>query len=274
VRFYGPRLVELVSETTEHGVTERAFELKVDGELVPGILWSPADSAGPRPTVLIGHGGTQHKRVPNVLALARRLVRHLGYAAVSLDAPGHGERITDPAAAQRAAQGLQERMADGRGGARGSFELSPEEARAWAQRTTTHVREWSALLDDLAGTPDLADGPFGYWGVSMGTIIGLPFVASEPRITAAVLGLAGLSERAGGADFEAAARSLRQPVLFLFQWDDELMTRESGLALFDAIGSKDKTLHVNPGGHIEMPLHEREAVESFFRRHLGAAQRA
>ena len=35
---------------------------------------------------------------------------------------------------------------------------------------------------------------YGYWGVSMGTLIGLPFVASEPRISAAVLGLAGLGD--------------------------------------------------------------------------------
>jgi hypothetical protein len=83
----------------------------------------------------------------------------------------------------------------------------------------------------------------------MGTAIGLPFVA-----------------------FEQAARSLQMPVLFLFQWDDELMTRESGLQLFDAIGSSDKSMHVNPGGHVAMPLHEREAIEAFFVRTLGSAR--
>jgi len=262
--------MDFLSEATERGVTERDFELKVEGELVPGVLWTPEQATGSRPTVLIGHGGTQNKRVPNVLALARRLVRHLGYAAVALDAPGHGDRVTDPEAAERSRQALQNRIASG-GAERTQTQMSPQEAEAWTNRTRTHVREWHALLDELPGVPGLGEGPFGYWGVSMGTAIGLPFVAEEPRITAAVLGLAGLNNRPGAEAFERAARSLTQPVLFLFQWDDELMTRESGIALFDALAAKEKTLHVNPGGHVQMPLHEREAVEAFFRRHLGSA---
>jgi hypothetical protein len=102
----------------------------------------------------------------------------------------------------------------------------------------------------------------------MGTAIGLPFVSSEPRISAAVLGLAGMNNRPGADAFEKAARALRIPILFVFQWDDELMNRESGLALFDAIGSDEKTMHINPGGHVGTPLFEREAYELFFKRHL------
>ena len=83
------------------------------------------------------------------------------------------------------------------------------------------------------------------------------------------LGLAGLSNRPGSDAFEAAARSLTIPLLFLFQWDDELMTRESGLGLFDAFASTEKTMHINPGGHVGMPLFERDAVEAFYLRHLG-----
>jgi len=263
--------MDFVKETSERGVTERDFELKVDSELVPGVLWTPENADGTRPTVLIGHGGTQHKRVPNVVALARRLVRHLGYAAVALDAPGHGDRVTDPEAAERSRQALQSRIAGGTGGARGDRQFSPEEAKAWTERTRSGVREWRALVDELSSVPGLDEGPFGYWGVSMGTAIGLPFVSQEPRIAAAVLGLAGLNNRPGGDDFEKAARALTPPILFLFQWDDELMTRESGIALFDAIGSTEKTMHVNPGGHVQMPLFERDAVEAFFRRHLGVA---
>jgi hypothetical protein len=102
----------------------------------------------------------------------------------------------------------------------------------------------------------------------MGTAIGLPFVSSERRIAAAVLGLAGVGNRPGAAAFEAAARNLHIPILFIFQWDDELMNRESGLALFDAIGSNEKTMHINPGGHVGTPLFERDAYEAFFARHL------
>ena len=85
-----------------------------------------------------------------------------------------------------------------------------------------------------------------------------------------MLGLAGLGAGMGGAEFETAARSLRVPILLLLQWDDELIARDAGLALFDAIGSTDKTLHVNPGGHVEVPIFENDSAESFFVRHLGA----
>lgn len=261
--------MEIVSEVIEKGVVERCFDLQVEGEVVPGIIWSPEAATGPTPTILIGHGGTQHKRVPNVLGLARRFVRHLGFRVVAIDAPGHGDRITDPAFAEASRRRLEARIADGAGGAARGMQLSPEEAKAWVDRTARGLVDWKAVVDDLEADAASSDGRFGYWGVSMGTAMGLPFVAAEPRVTAAVLGLAGISDRPGAAEFEAAARTLSIPVLFLFQWDDELMTRESGIKLFDAIGSADKTMHVNPGGHVQTPLFERDAAEAFFARHLG-----
>ncbi|MEN3271847.1 MAG: hypothetical protein V7636_608, partial [Actinomycetota bacterium] len=70
--------MDILNETRELGVAEARFDLKVDDEVVPGIRWRPEAASGPTATILIGHGGTQHKRVPNVLGLARRFVRHLG----------------------------------------------------------------------------------------------------------------------------------------------------------------------------------------------------
>ena len=252
--------MEFISEITEKGVTERRFDLKVGEELVPGIVWSPEGATSPRPLVLIGHGGTQHKRTPNVVALARRLVRHRGYAAVAIDAPAHGDRI--PPDAERIDFAERRRRIQN---------MTPEEARAWAKRNSRAVGEWTATLDAAQRLEFVGDGPVGYWGVSMGTAIGLPFVASEPRVKAAVLGLAGLRNRPGSEAFEDAARRLAIPVLFLFQWDDELASRESGLALFDAFGSEEKTMHINPGPHVGIPRFERDAVEAFFARHLEPA---
>ena len=149
--------------------------------------------------------------------------------------------------------------------------MDAKQRLGFAGRMLTHVGELSALVDDLVST-GFSDDRLGYWGLSMGTALGLRFVASDPRVKAAVLGLAGLGAAMGGAEFEMAARSLRIPILFLFQWDDELIARDSGLALFDAIGSTDKTLHVNPGGHVQVPVFENDAAESFFVRHLGASE--
>ncbi|MGP0030210.1 MAG: dienelactone hydrolase family protein [Acidimicrobiales bacterium] len=260
--------MEIVREICERGVVERRVGLEVaGGEIVPGIVWLPEGATGPRPTVILGHGGVVHKRAPEVLGLARRLVRHRGYAAVALDAPEHGERITDKEAARARRRSVQARIDQGPGA--GLPVVDPDQAAGFARRMTAHVGELTALVDDLVST-GFSDDRVGYWGLSMGTGIGLRFVASDPRVKAAVLGLAGLGAAMGGTDFETAARALRVPILFLFQWDDELIAREAGLALFDAIGSTDKTLHVNPGGHVEVPVFENDSAESFFVRHLGA----
>ncbi len=52
------------------------------------------------------------------------------------------------------------------------------------------------------------------------------------------------------------------------QWDDELVSRDAALELFDSIGSQEKALHANPGGHGEVPEAEWADAVRFFTRHL------
>jgi dienelactone hydrolase len=253
--------VDISTETAQDGVVERRFDLKVGDQTVPGLHWRPEAAAAPHPTVLIGHGGTQHKRVPNVLGLARKLVSELGYGVVALDAPGHGERMTEQERAEQEARRGARQAGDRLPGPPADFRARMAAAAGQA------VAEWQALLDDLGTDPLSAAGPFGYWGVSMGTSFGIPLLAREPRISAAVLGLNALRE---GSDRQRAdAEAITIPLLFLFQWDDELMTREAGLALWDAFGSAEKTMHINPGPHVGIPVFERDAAAAFYRRHLG-----
>lgn len=253
--------MEVMSEVEHPGVVERGFTFSVEGVDVPGIRWLPKERDGRLPTVCIGHGGFQHKRVENVLELALQLVVDLGVGVVSLDAPEHGDRVTDPDALVAARAAL----------ARGDREESerrygPDGRAAMAARVKVHIAEWRALLDLLEADPDAPAGPFGWWGVSMGTTHGLPLAARDERIRAAVLGLNALVP--GQERWAALAASVTIPVLFLSQSDDELMAREASLALWDALGSREKTLHLNPGGHVQVPRFERDASEAFFRRHL------
>ncbi len=248
--------MDFVSAESESGVTERRFALQVGESTVPGIVWTPERAVGPRPLILIGHGGTQHKRVENVLRLARALVKNLGYAAVAIDAPDHGDRGTPERTAR-----FRELIVSGR--------FTEEQRFAMEANADRAAKEWKVTLDAVEQLPEVDRGPVGYWGLSMGTSIGVRFIADEPRVECAVLGLFGL--RPGAEAFERAARAVTVPLLFLFQMNDELVPLEAGLALFMVFGSKTKTVHMNPGGHVEVPAFEREGYESFFVRHLGAA---
>ena len=232
-----------------HAVVERRFDVEAGGRRVPGILWTPDKSEGSRPLILLGHGGTAHKRAPYILGMARRLVRHLGFAAAAIDGPTHGDRRkpgTDDMDLVRE---------------------DVEESLARAETQDEMIEDWKTTLEALQTLPEIGVGPVGYWGLSMGTIYGLPFVAAEPRVEAAVLGLMGVLGPYGRRRAEDAKR-ISCPVLFLQQWDDELIPRDRALALFDYLGSSDKRLHTNPGKHAQVPVEEIEASERFFAAYL------
>ncbi|GAA1897458.1 dienelactone hydrolase family protein [Asanoa iriomotensis] len=211
---------------------------------VPGVRWcAGGDDA---PLVLLGHGGGQHKLAPSVVARAQRVVTNLGFTAIAIDAPGHGDRPRDPED-ERFVAAIRARTEP----------LGPLVADYNAALATRAVPEWQAVLDAHPG-----HGPVGYWGVSLGSALGIPLAAAEPRITAAVLGLVGTEALA------AAAAKVTIPVRFLLQWDDELVPRAAGLAVYDAFSSTEKTLHANPGRHAELPPWEHDSAERFLARHL------
>ncbi len=140
-------------------------------------------------------------------------------------------------------------------------ELAPLLTAFHARVAKQTVGEWQAVLDHLEC------GPVGYWGISLGCGLGVPFVAAEPRVRAAVLGLGGAAAPA----LREAAAQITVPIEFLVQWDDERVPREQSAALFDAFGSADKTLHANPGRHGDrLPEHELDSAVRFFTRHLTA----
>ncbi|MET8248118.1 hypothetical protein ABZV31_29175 [Streptomyces sp. NPDC005202] len=135
--------------------------------------------------------------------------------------------------------------------------------RGFAPLAARAVPEWQCTLDALQDLDCVgAGGPVGFWGLSLGSGNGVPLAAAEPRVTAAVFGCAGHETLA-----EAAAQ-VTIPVEFLLQWDHELVPRDSGLALFNAFASHEKTLHANPGRHAGIPAFELESSQRFFARHL------
>ena len=248
--------MRFIAETTSDGVTERLFTL---GD-VPGAVWAPAEATGPRPLVLLGHGGGGHKTAPTIVARAHRYVTGSGFAVAAIDAPGWGGRPV-PAEYEPFNAEIEELTAAGK-------PLGDAFARRGLVAAKIAIPEWQATIDALTGLDWIgAGGPVGYWGLSLGSALGVPLVAAEPRISAAVLGLMGYETLA-----EAAAQ-ITVPVEFVLQWDDEIVPRESALALFDAIGSAEKTLHANPGRHMDVPMFEVDSSERFFARHLTVTRR-
>jgi pimeloyl-ACP methyl ester carboxylesterase len=229
--------VRFTEETSSNGVVERHFLV---GE-IPGVLWSPVSGSDHAPLVLMGHGGGQHKTTPAQLARARDTVTTWGFTGVAIDAPGHGDR---PRTARDEQARVDLRQALAAGDTERFRSVSIDYSTSLAQRA---VPEWQATLDALQALPEIGTAaPIGYGGgISLGTAIGVPLTAVEPRITAAIVG-------GGFFVHEAlieAAKHITVPVQFLLPWDDEHVDRHSALALFDAFASTEKTLHANPGDH-------------------------
>lgn len=229
---------EHVDDTQERdGMIVRELTVERDGSDRPvtAALWTPAAATGERPLVCFGHGASGDRYQQPIPWLVQRLVGEHGFAALSIDGPVHGRRQV------------------GEGG-RDAF--WPE----WRREGTVEemTADWHMALDVAQGFDEVgSDSPVGYWGLSMGTIYGAPFVADEPRITAAVLGLMGVT---GPTHYrptiQAAAESIDIPVLFIMQLEDELFTRDEYLALFDALATDDKRLHANAGLHPAVPMEE------------------
>ncbi|MFG2714171.1 dienelactone hydrolase family protein [Streptomyces goshikiensis] len=230
----------------DDGVLEREFTL---GE-IPGTLWTP-ESAAPVPLILMAHNNGLPKGAARLVARARHCAAY-GYAVATIDAAGCGDRPRS-AADEQARADLRRAMRAGEP-VDEIFEsfIGPLVERA--------VPEWRTTLDALLALPEI-DGPVGYSGW---TAVGIRLAVVEPRIAAAGLFAGGYVPRAQREE----ARQLTIPLLFLLQWDDEGNPRQRALDLFDAFGSKEKTLHANPGGHTGTPWFEVEDGNRFYDRHL------
>ncbi|MFZ2164121.1 MAG: alpha/beta hydrolase [Propionibacteriaceae bacterium] len=247
--------LKFLAEVSANGVVERDFI--VDG--VPGVIWSPTSGAERTPIVLLGHGGGLHKKTPAQVARAHQYVTGCGYHVVAIDAPGHGDRPRSPAD-ERARAELRQAMLAG-----DTEQVSAVSLRYGASLAERAVPEWQATLDALQELPEIGhEAPIGYGGgITLGTGIGIPLTAVEPRIRAAIFG-------GGFAVDDAlieAARKISVPVQFLLPWDDEHVDRQSSLALFDAFASEEKTLHANPGDHRTIRWFGLDT--EFLPRHLG-----
>ena len=228
------------------GVRERRFDIERDGRTVPGLLWTPPDAAGPpspRPhrSRCLGQQARGLRRrsrpSPGPPPRLRRRRPSTAPSTVTAGPPGAGPR--PPLLRLRPA-----------------LVVRPHHDRRHGGRLAGHPRR-------PPGRARIGAGPVGYWGLSMGTILGLPaggrrtpYRRGRPRPHGA--------HRTHPVPHRRRRRpTSRCPVLFLMQWHDELFPRDKVVDLFDALGSADKRMHAHPGKHGEVPAEEFEASERF-----------
>jgi len=224
----------------ESGSVELDFAVDRPTGAVPCAAWLPS-SPPPWPLVLVGHGGSGHKRSDRIVGLGRWFSSHAQIAVLAIDGPYHGDRVTGPLPAAV----YQRRMLD-------------EGLQSVTDRMTADWKAAIAVLDSL-GTVDATR--LGYFGLSMGARFGIPLAASLGcDIRCAVLGKFGLVTAAGFyADADSTgivadkAPKVTAPTMFHVQLDDELFTLDGQLALFELLGADEKLLLGSPGAHAESP---------------------
>jgi len=234
----------------EDGVIERDF--LVDD--IPGVLWTPASRPEPAPLILLGHPGGLDRLKPRLSARAHDAAA-AGFATATIELAGSGVRPRI-AATEAARAELRRTLEAGRSV---SDDLIDQLILPLTEQA---VPEWQATLSELLSMPEL-DGPVGFSGgvISVATRLAV----LDPRIEAAVMFAGSYVPRS----IVEEARRVTVPLLVLLQWDDEGNDRQMALELFDAFGSREKTLHANMGGHTGVPQFEGDDGMRFFLRHLG-----
>lgn len=233
----------------DDGLVERDFVL--DG--IRGILWTPETASAPSPLILLGHPGGLDGMRPRLVARARRPA-HDGFATATIELPGAGERPRLPQL-DAARVELQRAVRTG------ETVTADVIDRLVLPLVDQAVPEWRAALDAVLALPEVA-GPVGYSGGIIS--VGVRLAVVEPRIAAAVLFAGSYIPRA----IVEEARLVTIPLHVLLQWDDEGNDRQASLGLFDAFGSREKSLAANMGGHRGVPASAGEEAAAFLARHL------
>ncbi len=238
---------------TEMRQEELSF-LSANGERVFATLTLPA-SKKPVPCVILVHGlgGSRSDMALLTLPLVGK-----GWATLSIDLPGHGERVQP--------------------GDKLLPNLSLSELHRLGASAVIDLRR---ATDFLESRKEIDPKRLGLVGVSLGAILGADFVATEPRVKAAALwsGGAGWGELLTKSDHPYAqkwrVKNTKQQIqaamndidpltllprdknkpawLFLWGDTDTIVPTPTSQALFDAAPTpKEKAIF--PGGHIPDPL--------------------
>ena len=187
-------------KTMDAGVIQHDFNVDVAGEAVPCVIWTPSPDIEIRALLAMGHGGSRHKKAQEIRNRAIHYAKDYGWASLAIDAPNHGDRISC-----KEAEGERLKVQARVRGDADAPSMNPEDKIRYLDTLAAQaVPEWQATLNATLGLEMFGDlEAIGYWGVSMGTWIGVPLLAAETRFRCAVLGLSQLHLKTKAFGYES-----------------------------------------------------------------------
>ena len=229
----------------------------VHGATVKGLLTMPANRQTPAPVVIFLHGVGDDKNV-DYIQLGTEYLVQAGYAVLRIDIANHGERkIHDY-----------------------DFDLT-DGLKYWTRDLLTQtVFDLRRSVDFLQTLPEIDGERIGFFGISLGGIIGTVFCGVDERIKVPVIALAG-----GGLNVMFKSQALAEetrvflsiidpinfvekisprPLLMLNASEDEIVPPLTSKLLYNKAGAP-KHIVWYPTKHRHVPLEEAypEAVRWF-----------
>ncbi|MCK5209829.1 MAG: acetylxylan esterase [Cyclobacteriaceae bacterium] len=159
--------VHLLKDTTGYKLFYVTFQ-SVHNQKVTALLTVPKESPAPHPVIILMHGAGDRKTVDYVETGNDYFLKS-GYAILRLDIANHGDRLVD------------------------DYDFSFTDGyRYWTRDIVIQtVFDLRRAVDFIQTRKELDSNRIGYYGISLGGIIGTIFSGVEPRVKVPVIALAG-----------------------------------------------------------------------------------
>jgi len=187
------------------------------GDSVPGYLWLPARRSGQKLPAILAMYGIDGSKDDSEIAHAADLLTGDGYAVMTIDWPGTGDR----------------------GSISKTDRVIKKDVLTWT------VGDYKVAVDFLQAQPEVDPSRLGYVGASMGAMTGIAFASREPRIKTLVAVVPIPNPLWGGDDPEVLISRLGRPVLCINTDDNSDF---SALVCNNNVGAGSERQAL-PGGH-------------------------
>jgi cephalosporin-C deacetylase-like acetyl esterase len=248
--------VHLLRDTTDHQLFYLSYQ-SVHDQKVTALMTLPKEPEQPVPTIILMHGLGDRKTVDYIEA-GNQYFLDAGYAVLRLDISNHGDRFKYDY----------------------DFDLT-EGYRYWTRDLITQtVFDLRRAIDFIQTREELDPSRIGYYGISLGGIIGTIFCSVEERVDVPVIVLAGgnlnlmFGKNAISGDtrdylsiidpINYVAKISPRPLLMINAEDDDVVPPITSKLLYNA-AKKPKEIIWHPGRHHTLPIEKAypEGIEWF-----------